>query len=96
MEPEDIKKIVTFGMQIGVSLLWMIFCMFQLASSGSTAEIRAIYLPQLTTVIALWIPSPKLKGQKPDLGETVKNIIGGLVRQQPLQLPPQLQALNVA
>lgn len=46
-----------FITQISLSLIMIIFCI-SMISIDNTSDTRAVYLPILTSIIGVWLPSP--------------------------------------
>jgi hypothetical protein len=47
--------IAHWGAQVAVTVSMMLFCMFMIAFRGGALE---IFLPLLTSIISVWMPSP--------------------------------------
>lgn len=50
--------------QVGLSLIMMAFCITMI-SIDNTSDSRAVYLPILTSIVGVWLPQPKNKGDEP-------------------------------
>jgi hypothetical protein len=56
-------NILLFCTQILFSLMTMSFCIYKLCTTSDPA-ITSIYLPLLSSIVTLWLPSPQLKQKK--------------------------------